>query len=153
MVIEIGSKYQWHFTSESDRAWLEEAFVGTTFTASYAISVNNNLNEELPCFAFTRIFSDIATSSNILWVSESIQNRKKTTKAGAIHPNYRNLDLVRDIGNEDLNWLTSVNRWNLEIITFATGKEFSGGEKLFPERGFSDSITDHKSKSSRLKVL
>lgn len=150
--ISIGPKYQWHFTVEEDRPWLEETFVNLSFTADYAIRINNDLNESLDSFSFSRIFSDIQTCTNILWVSERVQHGKKITKAGAIHPTYGNMNLVRDIGEEDLNWLTSINRWNLETITFTTGREYSAGEKLFPERGFSDSITDYKSKSSRLKI-
>lgn len=139
--ISIGPKYQWHFTDEEDRAWLEETLADSpNYNANLAILVNANLNENAEIFSFSRIFSDIATSTRILWVAQTI-NRSGgiiTTRAGAIHPTLRNQGYVRDIGTEDIEWFDRENRWNLRTITFGTGEEFSAGTALFPTLSFQE---------------
>jgi hypothetical protein len=139
--ISIGPKYQWHFTVEEDRTWLEETLADSpNYSPSLAIALNDNLNEEAEEFKFSRIFSNKATEENILWVSQSI-NRSGgiiTTRAGAIHPTRREQGYVRDIGTEDIEWFDRENRWNLSIITFGTGEEFSAGTALFPTLSFQE---------------
>lgn len=139
--IPIGPKYQWHFTVEEDRAWLEETLADSpNYNPSLAISLNANLNENSEMFKFSRIFSDIFTSTNILWVAQSINRAtgKINTMGGAIHPNLRNQGYVRDIGTEDILWFDRENRWNLKTITFGTPEEFSAGTALFPTLSFQE---------------
>jgi hypothetical protein len=139
MQIQIGPKYQWHFTSESDRAWLKETLADSpNYTPDLAIALNVNLDETRPMFKFSRIFSDIATNTNILWVAQSINRGKINTISGAIHPSLRGQGYVRDIGNEDIEWFDRENRWNLSKITFGTGQEFNAGTALFPDKNFQE---------------
>jgi hypothetical protein len=141
--ISIGPKYQWHFTVEEDRPWLEETLADSpNYNPTLAISLNANLNENADLFGFTRIFSDKATNTNILWVAQAINRAagRILTRAGAIHPNLRGQGYVRDIGTEDILWFDRENRWNLSKISFCTAEEFSAGENLFPELGFSDGM-------------
>ena len=138
-MIQIGPKYQWHFTCEDDRPWLIETLADSpNYNADLAIALNKNLDETLPRFKFSRIFSDIATNTRILWVAQSINNGKISTLSGAIHPSLRGQGYVRDIGTEDILWFDRENRWNLRTLSFGTGEEFSAGTALFPELNFQE---------------
>ena len=139
--IEIGEKYQWHFTCEEDRPWLIETLADSpNYNANLAISLNANLNESAQMFKFSRIFSDKETCTNILWVAQSINRAsgKINTMGGAIHPSLRGQGYVRDIGTEDILWFDRVNRWNLKTITFGTPEQFSAGTGLFPTLSFQE---------------
>jgi hypothetical protein len=154
MLVKIGPKYQWHFTSESDRAWLKETLADSpNYTPDLAIALNVNLDETRPMFKFSRIFSDIATNTNILWVAQSINRGKINTISGAIHPSLRGQGYVRDIGNEDIEWFDRENRWNLSKITFGTGQEFSAGTALFPDKNFQEcDLTGDEMRSSIRRI-
>lgn len=128
----LGENYQWHFTCEEDRPWLEEAMVRHRYaTPDIAISMNENLNETSHNFRFSIIGSHL--DQNILWIAQKLVKPEAILSiiGIAIHPLFRNQNYIRNMGYEYIEWLKSENRWGirkLEIITQAT---FSAGRDLF----------------------
>jgi hypothetical protein len=148
--ISLGPNYQWHFATEEDRSWLEEALTNHQYAnASMAIAMNENLNENNDRFKFSRIASD-KSGNRILWVSQRVMRSKNslTILAIAIHPNYRNQDYIRQIAVEEFAWLKNENRWNVSTLEFSTGIDYITGKNLF---NWSD-IKHSGSTTSRIPV-
>jgi len=131
--VRLGPNYTWHFSTENDRQWLEEAITDTTYAnASLAISLNQDLNENADRFKMSRIASD-NDGNRILWVSQRVVRLKSTLTilAIAIHPNFRLQNYIRQIAAEEFAWLKNENRWNVTYLEWPTSLDYIAGDNLF----------------------
>lgn len=124
--------YEWHYTDEDDRPWLQEAMTNFNFSnPNTAISMNESIDFNLDICKFSVIGSE--NRNNIVWIAHSINRSKNllSITAIAIHPTYRDQDYIRIMGTEYLNYVKINNPWNVEYLRIITGASFSAGRDLF----------------------
>lgn len=117
--------YQYHFPTESDRAWLEQTLTGQDFfTASDAINVAASCNTENDQFRISRIISRQSDNQNLCWTLHDVNKSAGYIQIIAIctHPDFRGQGITKHIGEELTRWQKTVNPWNLNhnIILFDT---------------------------------
>lgn len=115
--------YSWHFTTENDRSWLEEAMTTRLFSnPDTAISMNQDNSSR----------SSVIGSENgqrIVWIAQKIEEQTLTITAIAIHPNYRNQNYIRKMG---LWYLSEAAQYhNVTTCKIITGASFSASVGLF----------------------
>jgi hypothetical protein len=142
----LGPNFTWHFSTENDRPWLEEALTDRA-TSYLAISLNEGLNENAERFKMSRIASD-NEGNRILWVAQRVANNTLTILSIAIHPFYRSENYIRKIAAEEFAWLKNENRWNVTHLEWPTSLEHITGNNLFSWR----SIPAGNSTLSRCRI-
>ena len=110
------TNYQYHFPTESDRVWLEEALVGQDhFSAEDAITLAAACDETQNIFKISRIISRQSDNERLCWMlHQVIKPESIVILAVATHPNFRGQKITKAIGAELVEWQKQVNPWNLK---------------------------------------
>ena len=118
MYVPMLDQYQYHYPTEDDRAWLEEALAGQTiFTASDAIACASSCDESASKFKISRIFSRKSDNERLCWVMQDVlANVYILSNAICVHPLYRNQGIAKSLIIEDTAWQYQVNSWNLSMM-------------------------------------
>jgi len=113
-------EFQWHFPTEDDRTWLEEALADQTLiTASDAIRVAAESDPTANIVYRSQIVSTQVNNERVLWMNHIVNRSARTMALDAIatHPNYRGQGITKRILQEALDWSKINNPFDVDAIS------------------------------------
>ena len=113
-------EFQWHFPTEDDRTWLEEALANQTLiTASDAIRVAAESDPTANIVYRSQIVSTQVNNERVLWMHHIVNRSARTMALDAIatHPNYRGQGITKRILQEAVDWSKINNPFDVDAIS------------------------------------
>lgn len=113
-------EFQWHFPTEEDRDWLEEALAGQTLiTASDAIRVAAESDPTAAIVYRSQIVSTQANNERVLWMHHIVNHSARTMSLDAIaaHPAYRGQGITKRVLQEAADWSKINNPFDVDAIS------------------------------------
>lgn len=129
--------YQYHFPTEDDRAWLEEALTGQdVFTVDRALDVAENCDTTYQHFYISRIISRQTDNQRLCWTLHDVNKTQGYVYLLAIctHPDFRGQGITRSIGQELTDWQRTVNPWGLSQNIIAFGDFISSPRDMYGDQ-------------------
>ena len=112
-------EFQWHFPTEDDREWLEEALVGQEYySASDAITFAAESDPTANIVYRSQIVSTQANNERVLWAFHVVNKSAKvmTLEGIATHPSYRGQRITKRVMKESIAWAKIHNPFDINSI-------------------------------------
>ena len=97
--------WQFHYVTEQDRSWLEEALEGSDYTAQQAIDFGAEERVDapevppFPSFYVSRIYSRTFDPRPVAWLLNRVHGNVNILVSFLLHPEFRGQNLVKELAN------------------------------------------------------
>jgi len=134
-------EFQWHFPTEDDRTWLEEALANQTLiTASDAIRVAAESDPTANIVYLSQIVSTQVNNERVSWMHHIVNRSAKVMDTDGLftHPNYRGQGITKRLYLEYVRWLKINNPFDVDSISAVVPSNiwFMEQDKLFEGEGY-----------------